>query len=400
MRAPITLFLLPSYPWIVHCFKVGLQPNRIQLNKLAHVSLNDIIRESKIKRNYSYAIEVADKLTQNLSELSPTEITGVLQIYGESNRLGDALAVCRDLEKLNILPNAYHLSVLIKACRKAGQWELAMGLYERRTQYNISSVDDIAAVSNSLLATLLDCKQFSLVNDLFNQMRSTCVLSTYTYAMMISALDKQGRLSDSVELYNSMFTSPTGIPPNTVCLNNALSSCLNHGQFQSAIDLFTRDCLVQRKVRPDAATCSVIIAAYGVLGDFQNAWRLFHAMDDMNKLSTHTFVYKPGNSKRSTSTGSSIRSESITGSQFESVRICRDTGVYNAMLGACQKTGRWRESVVLLGRMGRHSRDSAIERVFPDSRSFSSAISCCGAAFRWREVMQIFNSIELEGAAV
>ena len=158
------------------------------------------------------------------------------------------------------------------------------------------------------------------------------------------------------------------------------------------------------------------MTAYGER-DFDRAWDLFLAVGYFNQQAEN----KPN-----------LR------------HICTtDTGVYNAILSVCNKHTRWREALSVMsyllnedllsptytssgssgssassGFIGRISDPNTpvsippftpiptpsavsvsvgVSRVRADIKSFSSAISCCGAALRWREVMALYGRIEKEG---
>ena len=192
---------------------------------------------------------------------------------------------------------------------------------------------------------------------------------------------------------------------------NCLNMCISTGQYGLAIQYYEDPANL---VTCDAITYSLLVTAYGER-DFDRAWDLFLAVGYLKQQAGN----KPN-----------LR------------HICTtDTGVYNAILSVCNKHTRWREALSVMsfllnedllsttytsantsgsstssGFIGRISdpktpvsippftpisSPSAVGvgagRVRADIKSFSSAISCCGAALRWREVMALYGRIEKEG---
>ena len=209
---------------------------------------------------------------------------------------------------------------------------------------------------------------------------------------------------------NVVYISCTYARANTY---NCLNMCISTGQYGLAIRYYEDP---DNLVTYDAITYSLLVTAHGER-DFDRAWDLFLAVGYLRQQAEN----KPN-----------LR------------HICTtDTGVYNAMLSVCNKHTRWWEALSVMsyllnedllsttytssgststgsststGFIGRVSETNtpvsippftplasppavgvSVSRVRPDIKSFSSAISCCGAALRWREVMALYGRIEKEG---
>ena len=205
----------------------------------------------------------------------------------------------------------------------------------------------------------------------------------------------------------AVYTSHTSMPE---LIYTCICICMCTGQYGLAIRYYEDP---DNLVTYDAITYSLLVTAYGER-DFERAWDLFIAVGYLkqaeNKLNLR--------------------------------HICTtDTGVYNAILSVCNKHTRWREALSVMsyllnedllstsytssntsgsstssGFIGRVSDTNTpvsippftpipspsamgvgAGRVRADIKSFSSAISCCGAALRWREVMALYGRIEKEG---
>lgn len=322
------------------------------------LSFKDIIRISKSRRDFRYALEIADRMAADLHSISAANITGVIQVYGEAGKLGDALNILRKMEQTNISPNEYHMSALIQACRKVGQWEMALGLYERLPMYGLK---ENHVISNCILSTLIEAAQYTLAYEIFDRMKTLGIHTVFSYSILMSAFESEGKWEKAIEVYESM--GRENIQPNNVIFNSVLKACLRHGQFQKVVDLFHK---YSQQVLPDAITYSLVISALGQLGDFDAAYKLFRSVTEPN-------------------------SEVKVGRSSSPVTVRVDTGVYNAMLVVCSKLGRWQECLAIMSHLNQQS------TVRADAKSFATAITCCGKMLRWREALDLYHQLDATG---
>ena len=162
--------------------------NSIDNNK----TFNELIRKGKITGDFNEAISLADDMMSSFGtgKLSAVNITGIIQTYGETKRLGDALAILKKMESLDMKPNAYHLSSLLHACRKAKQYDIALVLYE--TKISKCGYADNIAILNCLITIYLESKQVDMAYTIFNKIRNLKLQSIFLYSTMIVAFDQQG----------------------------------------------------------------------------------------------------------------------------------------------------------------------------------------------------------------
>lgn len=329
-----------------------------------NISFKDLIRTSKQRRDFTQALKLADHMSSNLQSISTANITGIIQVYGEAGKLGDAVNILRKMELLKMAPNEYHLSALIQACRKVGQWEMALGLYERLPMYGIK---ENHVISNCMLSTLIEASQYSVAYEIFDRMKMLGIHSVFSYSILMSAFEREGKWEKAIEVYEGM--GRDNIQPNTVIFNSVLKACLRHGQFQRVFDLFNKS---SSRVPSDAITYSLVITALGQLGDFNAAYKLFQSL----------VQYQPTTPKPSV--------VSVDGQTPVAAPVL-DTGVYNAMLVVCSKVGRWQECLSIINQLKPPSMIRA------DARSFATVISCCGKALRWRDALDLYHQLSVQG---
>ena len=375
----------------------------LNLNAFAYFSrhansrhtINDLLKESRRYGNYTTAVNEAKGMLQTIKTVSAVEITGIIQILGESGRLGDAISVLRQMEESGVKPNEYHLSALIQACRKANQWEMALSLYERQSSYNIK-INSVTG--NCIISTLADARQFELALDIFNQLKRLHLLTEFSYSAMIIACERQGMWQEAIDIYLSMKNEKC--TPNTITFNNVLKACINNGQYHKACDIFYDS---SNNVVGDTITYSLIIVAHGNLGQFDQAWRLFFSMD----CGSDTVLPSLSNSLQNIAIDTSddisdnIKNFMISNSNSK-FSVKRDCGVYNAMISTCSKTKHWKEAIFLLDCMGVGKQKSLDKlRVYPDIKTFTSVINCLGESHQWQEAYQVFQryNSSLDGVA-
>ena len=179
-----------------HClsslFSSNIIPVRPNNNIDNNKTFNELIRKGQITGDFSEAISLADDMMSSFGtgKLSAVNITGIIQTYGETRRLGDALAILKKMELLDMKPNAYHLSSLLHACRKAKQYDIALVLYE--TKISKYGYADNIAILNCLITIYLESKQVDMAYTIFNKIRNLNLQSIFLYSTMIVAFDQQG----------------------------------------------------------------------------------------------------------------------------------------------------------------------------------------------------------------
>ncbi len=93
-------------------------------------------------------------------------------------------------------------SALINACEKAGQWELALQLFERMQQEGIAPN---TVTYNSLITACTQGSQWEKASEVFDHMRfHNCRPDTVTYSALIGAYEKGGQWLRAVKAFEAM----------------------------------------------------------------------------------------------------------------------------------------------------------------------------------------------------
>ena len=371
------------------------------------IDFESVLRKSKYTNDYRQAVELAERALL-LRPMPPSILTGVIKVFGEAGQLGRAVSILRIMkEELNVVPNVYHLGALIVACRKCGQWEMAVALYNRMDSLKIAKN---TIVCNNIISTLGDAMQWQSVFDILLEMDKLSIKKDIvTYSSAITAFVKAGEWEHAITLYRRM--EQEGVKPNTITLNAVLSACARGRQVRMALDLFAE--ASRKGTLVDTISYSVVIKVCGDFNEFDVSLRLFEAMADRDTSDNdHTASNEvlggdsvdegPPKGPSTAVSGSVSAWNSSSRSQFSNEFInsilmtCkpvkRDAGCFNAMVTCCERAGQWRTAISLLTRM-----KESTPRIHADSRTYSAAISCCGKAGEWAEAARLFEEMAREG---
>eukprot|EP01041_Mallomonas_annulata_P005342 gene5342-10686_t len=165
---------------------------------------------------------------------------------------------------------------------------------------------------------------------------------------IISSFGDVGLLGRSIAMLKDM--QKYGVTPNEFHYGAVIQSCRKAGQWEMSLALLERmkksniPHSEKRNIPRDTVSYSIAITAYGQLGLMEESITLFNSID---------------------------------------------TGVYNALITACERNGYWDVAMDLLLVQMPHQ-----GRVAPDSRTFAATISACGRAKKWREALFVFETMK------
>lgn len=355
------------------------------------IDFASVLRKCKYSNDYQPAIELAEKALL-LRPMPPSILTGVIKVFGEAGQLGRAVSLLKVMkEELNVMPNEYHLGALIAACRRCGQWEMGVVLYNRMDSLNVVKN---TIICNNIISTLGDALQWQSVFEILAEMDNLNIKKDIvTYSSAITACVKAGEWERAITLYRMM--EKEGIKPNTITLNAVLSACARGRQVRMALDMFSEACKLG--IPLDTISYSVVIKVCGDINEFEVALCLFDAMsDDIVTESSKNVLRKDILSTWNSSSTSQFSKEYILDILRTCRKVPRDTGCYNSIITCCERAGKWEIAVDILYSMMKNKGG----RNRPDSKTFSAAISCCGKAGQWEEATRIFNQMAAEGVQV
>jgi pentatricopeptide repeat protein len=328
------------------------------------IDFDAAIRQCRYSNDFSPAIKLAEKALL-LRPMPSSLLTGVIKVFGEANQLGRAVSLFRVMkEEMSIAPNEYHLSALIVACRRCGQWEMAVALYNRTDSLGIKKN---TVICNGIISVLGDALQWETVFSILNEMDAAGIKKDIvTYSAAITAFSKAGEWQHAIEMYRLM--SISGITPNTITFNSVLSACVRGRQVKMALDLFSE--ASSRGIVLDTISYSVVIKVCGEMNEFDLALKIFNAMEEKRLDSSPAAVANSAftsnvlplplpvsittpitlvdqqkdyltliTSGWNSSSSSQFSTDYVKGLISSCIVVRRDTGCFNAMITSCERAG-------------------------------------------------------------
>lgn len=284
------------------------------------------------------AIDFANRLSSQPSGLeNEYQLTQAIRLLGQNQQLGTALSLVQSALQANLSLNTHHFGALLQACRLNQQWDIAESLFERMSRYGVQPT---TLHCNIMIAIYSDASRVESIGEMLQHMvRINVPYDAFTFSSAIvgciKCKDLNRGLSIAEEALNSEFAN------NTFVFNAVLRSYAESRQWERMLLLFNQ--AVDTSTSLDSASYSIVISALGESLQFELAQTVFESMS----------------------------------SQRSPTRVRRDSGVYNAMIIACERSRRWKEAIAYLKRMEE-------DGLKPDCKTLCSTIACCGNAHQWK----------------
>ena len=374
----------------------------------SNLDFEGTIRRCHESQNYQPAIDLAEKALQTVRPMTASLMTQIIKLFGEAGQLGRAISLLKVMQvEHNMKPNERHMGALIQACRKCGNYEMALALFAQMASLGIPKN---TIICNIMITTLGEAVQWHAVLDVFGEMKQSGIpQDIITFSAAISACYKAGEWQHAITLYRLM--DDEGIAPNIITLNAVLSACVSGRQLQLALEIFSE--ASRKGLKVDTISYSVIIGLCGLLHRFDLAKEFFIAMSDDEAsavLKNTTLTTTERNhiqpvsvtetmhpsSANSSNDGNDDNSNSNIDIDNDMSRVSldleqrtlascrkvtRDLGCYNAIITACERCGKWPEAFALVTLMCNcDPTDNHRVCPTPDVNTFSAALSCCGKA--------------------
>ena len=384
-------------------FRNEFRPQRRQPHT-SNLDFEGTIRRCHESQDYQPAIDLAEKTLHTVRPMTASLMTQIIKLFGEAGQLGRAISLLKVMQvEHHMKPNERHMGALIQACRKCGNYEMALALFAQMASLGIPKN---TIICNIMISTLGESVQWHAVLDIFGEMKQLGIpQDIITFSAAISACYKAGEWQHAITLYRLM--DDEGIAPNIITLNAVLSACVSGRQLPLALEIFSE--ASRKGLRVDTISYSVIIGLCGILNRFELAKQFFIAMSDdeasavLKSATTETYSILPVTGTETsppTSTNSHSNDDNhehnnsdmdhnamIVSLDIEQRilstcrKVTRDLGCYNAIITACERCGKWQEAFALVTLMC-NCDASDQQRVcpIPDVNTFSAALSCCGKA--------------------
>ena len=242
-------------------------------NPSSKANVNALLKECHKHQDYTKALELAEEM-ENDPKLNAFTATTAIRLYGEAKQLGKAIGVLAKLKSCGIDANEHHYGALIHAARRAGQWEMALVLFDRMID---EGIQPNVIIYNTLVSVLGDAQKLELVDEYLRRMDLEGVSKdTYTFSAAITACERSMEWQKALDLFESM--AEQGVMANVVTLNAVLNACVKGRKWRVALEKLAN----ARKmgIPPDAISYSSVITALGDSNRLDMALQLFDSMDE------------------------------------------------------------------------------------------------------------------------
>ncbi|OLP84937.1 Pentatricopeptide repeat-containing protein, chloroplastic [Symbiodinium microadriaticum] len=282
---------------------------------------------------------------------NPKKATVVLSALANKKLPAAATQVLAAMLSQQAEVNSFHISSVISAAGRCGDWALAMSLLQR---------PELAAQPTEI-----------------------------AWNAAITACETGGEWQRAVLLLSQMQLAR--VSPGIVSFNATLSACKKGSDWQLALGLLRR--MAAERLQPDMVTFGAAIAACG--SSWQSAIDLVSQMlaAKLHQESAHVWDSraKPGYNAAISACERSGQWQSAIGLLFEmgSSWLVPDLVSFNAAILSCREEGQWQLAVHLLNAL------SAVG-LFPETSTFNALLAACGA--RWTMALACLHEMQARAA--
>ena len=303
---------------------------------------------------------------------------------GDAEKLNEALSIFDSMHEHGVLPNIITYTAIIKACGKCGNWEKALEILQsmegNKTTPNVitwtaalhacgsnGQLEQCFHMLEAMKAKGIQPNVFTYTSTLnacaasFNASHVVHILNVaqsdgvaITSGMIGSAINTfglVGRLEDALDLLMVCETR-YNVPFDEKILNCVIAACARNSEPEKAAEIFS--IFPERGFNPDIFTICSLISAYGAKGKWPEALALVDSLPQ----------YK----------------------------IAPDDAILNAAITACGNGGESATVITILNTM-----DSKWG-VKPSTKTFNAAIGALATCGKWREALDLLESMEGLGA--
>ncbi|CAE8668980.1 unnamed protein product [Polarella glacialis] len=241
--------------------------------------------------------------------------------------------------------NVASVNAAINACKKEGQWQLAL----------------------SLLILMLEMKGTP---------------NKITYGAAISTCSRGGQWQQALSLLSSMPDMLAS--PDEITYNAAISACERASHWQLAMILLHG--MPKMRVAPDRISYNTAISACSKGGQWQLALNVLSSLPESSALAPDEITYNAAISACERAGGQWQLALCLLKS-MRAKRAAPNVISQNAAISACEKGGQWQLALSLLIGM-------PATRAIPDKISYSAAISACSTGGRWQLALMLLSSMQ------
>ncbi|CAA6670391.1 unnamed protein product [Spirodela intermedia] len=187
-----------------------------------------------------------------------------------------------DARRRRVPPSVFAYNVVLRNALRAGQWALAAGLFgEMRTRHALAP--DRYSYATLISALGKAGRLEAALSWLHRMERDGVRADLVLYSTLIELARKlgdhakaAGLLQEARGLLAEMEEEEEAVRPDMVSYSTLLTAYVENRRYVEALSLFSH--MRERRVPPDLTTCNIMIDVYGQLGMPREADRLFWSM--------------------------------------------------------------------------------------------------------------------------
>ncbi|KAK9129138.1 hypothetical protein Sjap_009625 [Stephania japonica] len=126
---------------------------------------------------------------------------------------------------------------------------------------------------HTIIASLAKIRQYQIMWDLVNDMRSKGILNVETFCVIMRSYARAHKLEEAIYAFNVMETY--GLPPNLPAFNSLLSALCKSKNVRKAQEIFDR---MKEQFVPDSKTYTILLEGWGKDPNLPKARQIFNHM--------------------------------------------------------------------------------------------------------------------------
>jgi pentatricopeptide repeat protein len=306
----------------------------------------------------------------------------VISACARAGEVGTAKNVLAKMKQSGVKPNIISFNSLMAACASTSRWKDALSILDQ-CHREPGVQPDIITYTNAMRACAKG-RQTNRALALLQVVKDMKLpIDAYCYTAVIDACAKGKRWKTALELLEEM--EANGIMPNAITYSVAINACGNGGQAKEALALL--DQMKEKKMRINLITYNSAITALSKASKM-NA-KFPGQSNDSRQAASVTFPK---------SEVVNVDNEQLWVQALELIEQIKAEGMkpdgfsYSAAISCCGSGGRWKEALEIIETMQKGG-----PKMRPNKIAYTAAISACGRSGKYKEALKLFTDMKNQG---
>lgn len=302
----------------------------------------------------------------------------VLLAFAEASEYDHMNSLLTRMRRRGVKPTVFTYNSLLKICAQTARWKEAVSILSQ-CQREPGVNPDLVTFTSTIRACAR-ARKTDKAMEIFRAVKDLGVkMDVYCYTTAMDACAKGRRWKVALSLLDEM--KEKGIEPNEVSYGVAVTACGNGGQWEKALELLEQ--MRKENMKINTITYNSAIAALAKAA--RNESRQQRRYD-----------YKPGGGWSKVESSNPAYDENILWQKaldlvqcMETEGVRRDSFTFSSAISTCGAAGRWKESLDLIDAMKRETK--------PNKIAYTSAITACANSEKWEPAFELFSDMKKDG---